>query len=95
MDVQGISCKWFEERRKDYIEMMCHHILTVALILTAQINGETAMGMVVLAVHDTSDVFLDLMKMANYLKVRRPPAFVRPPPLAFALSSLHRAVRHG
>ena len=65
----GVSCKWFEERRKDYVEMMAHHVLTVALILTAQLNGETAFGLVVLAVHDTSDVFLDLMKMANYLKV--------------------------
>lgn len=67
--ITGISCKWFEERRKDYVEMMVHHILTVGLICIAQIGGEAGIGMLVLACHDTSDVVLDLMKMANYLKI--------------------------
>lgn len=67
--VTGISCKWFEERRKDYMEMMLHHIITVALILTAIINGELAFLLVVLTVHDSSDIILDAMKMANYLKL--------------------------
>jgi hypothetical protein len=65
----GVSCKWLEERRKDYVEMMAHHVLTVALILNSFMRGEVAIGVVVLTVHDTSDVVLDLMKIANYLKV--------------------------
>ena len=65
----GVSCKLFEERRKDYMEMMAHHVMTVALVLNSLMNAELPIGLVVLAVHDTSDVFLDLMKMANYLKV--------------------------
>merc|ERR1712166_1078243 len=65
----GASCKWLEERRKDYVEMMVHHVLTVGLILNSFICNELAIGLVVLTVHDTSDVVLDLMKMCNYLKL--------------------------
>ena len=28
----AFSCKWLEERRKDYLEMMLHHVVTVALV---------------------------------------------------------------
>ena len=65
----GFSCKWIESRRKDYVEMMLHHIVTFTLILYSMINGELAIGLVVLFVHDVSDVVLDLMKMLNYLKM--------------------------
>ena len=49
--------------------MMAHHVMTVALILNSLMNAELAIGLVVLAVHDSSDVVLDLMKMANYMKL--------------------------
>eukprot|EP00240_Pyramimonas_obovata_P003690 CAMPEP_0118921866 /NCGR_PEP_ID=MMETSP1169-20130426/1003_1 /TAXON_ID=36882 /ORGANISM="Pyramimonas obovata, Strain CCMP722" /LENGTH=356 /DNA_ID=CAMNT_0006862657 /DNA_START=77 /DNA_END=1147 /DNA_ORIENTATION=+ len=65
----GVSCKWLEERRKDYLEMMTHHVLTVGLLLTSLESNELPIGLVVLAIHDSSDVVLDLMKMANYLKL--------------------------
>jgi len=65
----GVSCKFFEERRKDYVEMMLHHVMTVALVLYSLMEGELACGLVVLVVHDASDIVLDCMKMANYLKV--------------------------
>ena len=65
----GLSCKFLEERRKDYLEMMAHHVLTVALILNSFVANEMAIGLVVLTCHDVSDIVLDLMKMANYLKV--------------------------
>lgn len=65
----GVSCKWLEERRKDYVEMMMHHVLTVWLILNSFVGNELPIGLVVLACHDISDIALDLMKMANYLKV--------------------------
>ena len=65
----GFSCKWIESRRKDYVEMMLHHIVTFTLILFSMLNGELAIGLVVLFVHDASDVVLDVMKMTNYLKM--------------------------
>ena len=36
------------------------------------VSGQLRVGLLVLAVHDISDVFLDIMKMANYLKVEGP-----------------------
>ena len=48
---------------------MLHHCITVGLILAAWLNGEHAVGLVILYVHDTSDVVLDLMKICNYLKL--------------------------
>eukprot|EP00937_MAST-01D_sp_MAST-1D-sp2_P001479 g1479.t1 len=65
----GASCKLLEERRKDYVEMMAHHVITVGLITSSLINDQLPIGLVVLTCHDASDVVLDLMKMANYLKV--------------------------
>jgi len=67
--ITGVDDKWFEEKRKDYVEMMVHHIITVGLIITAIMNGEHAFGLVVLAVHDTSDIAIDLLKMSNYMKL--------------------------
>merc|ERR1711934_1024432 len=65
----GLSCKWLEERRKDYLEMMSHHVITVGLVLNSFVHNELPIGLLVLMIHDGSDVFLDLMKMANYLKL--------------------------
>ena len=44
---------------------MAHHCLTVALILNSFMNNELPIGLVVMAVHDISDVVLDLMKMVS------------------------------
>ena len=65
----GFSCKWLEARRKDYAEMMTHHIATVMLVLFSFVNEELAIGTIILLVHDSSDIVLDLMKMSNYLKL--------------------------
>lgn len=65
----AFSCKWLESRRKDYVEMMLHHIVTIMLVLASLLFKEHPMGMLVLIVHDSSDVMLDLMKLANYFKL--------------------------
>jgi hypothetical protein len=36
------------------------------------VSGQLRVGLLILCVHDVSDVFLDVMKMANYLKVEGP-----------------------
>ena len=41
--------KWLEERRKDYLEMMVHHVLTVCLVLRSLISNELPIGLMVLA----------------------------------------------
>jgi ceramide synthetase len=65
----GFSCKWLEPRRKDYIEMMLHHCFTVGLVLNSLLNNEQPIGLVILFIHDFSDVFCDLLKMTNYMKL--------------------------
>lgn len=73
--VTGFSCTFFEERRKDYLEMMLHHILTNLLIGTAIINGEHAFAILILLVHDLSDVLVDFLKLSNYLKLEGPKCY--------------------
>ena len=46
-----------------------HHIVTIALVTTSTEHNYMSTGVMVLLVHDSSDVILDLMKMANYLKL--------------------------
>jgi hypothetical protein len=65
----ALSCYFLEERRKDYLEMMIHHVVTIALVTTSRHQGNFSTGTLVLLVHDGSDIVLDLMKMANYLKL--------------------------
>lgn len=63
------SCQFLESRRKDYLQMMTHHIFTIILVLFSYLNQEHAIGLVVLVVHDGTDVLTDLLKMVNYLKL--------------------------
>ena len=63
--VTAVSCKFIEERRKDYVEMMLHHIMTIALVMESLHNGELGIGLVILFIHDASDVVLDVMKMIS------------------------------
>lgn len=36
----AFSCKWLEERRKDYLEMMAHHVITVALVSNSYVENQ-------------------------------------------------------
>jgi ceramide synthetase len=49
--------------------MMSHHIVTIALVTWSYAVGFLPVGVIVLLLHDVSDVPLDLLKMANYLKL--------------------------
>ncbi|KAF0710078.1 hypothetical protein AaE_012663 [Aphanomyces astaci] len=65
----AFSCKFLEEVRKDYLVMMSHHVVTIALVAWSFAVGFLPVGVLVLFLHDASDVPLDLLKMANYLKL--------------------------
>jgi ceramide synthetase len=65
----AFSCLYFEERRKDFIEMMLHHIFTVGLVFGSMVNGYMRIGLLVQTIHDASDVLLDIMKTFNYLQL--------------------------
>ncbi|XVF43331.1 hypothetical protein PTKIN_Ptkin02bG0032200 [Pterospermum kingtungense] len=57
---------FWETRRSDFGVSMGHHVATVILIVLSYIFRFARVGSVVLAIHDASDVFLEIGKMAKY-----------------------------
>ena len=49
--------------------MMTHHVITIALVTWSYAVGFLPVGVVVLLFHDMTDIPLDMLKMANYLKM--------------------------
>lgn len=58
---------FFERRRKDFWEMLIHHIATVILIAGSYVTGHYRIGTLVMLLHDTTDIFLEAAKVINYL----------------------------
>lgn len=67
--------RFFDERRKDYFVMYVHHVATIALVAGSAHIGYYRSGLVVLFVHDASDVAIDVLKMANYMALEGPGGF--------------------
>ncbi|KAK9277810.1 hypothetical protein L1049_027366 [Liquidambar formosana] len=57
---------FWETRRSDFGVSMAHHVATVSLILLSYIFRFARVGSVVLALHDASDVLLEIAKMSKY-----------------------------
>ncbi|GAV80212.1 TRAM_LAG1_CLN8 domain-containing protein [Cephalotus follicularis] len=57
---------FWETRRSDFGVSMGHHVASVILILLSYIFRFARVGSVVLALHDASDVFLEVGKMSIY-----------------------------
>ncbi|KAF5468904.1 hypothetical protein F2P56_013015 [Juglans regia] len=61
-----IALIFWETRRADFLVSMVHHIATVILIILSYIFRFARVGSVILALHDGSDVFLEVGKMSKY-----------------------------
>ncbi|XP_043717072.1 ceramide synthase 1 LOH3-like isoform X1 [Telopea speciosissima] len=59
---------FWETRRADFGVSMGHHVATLILIILSYILRFARVGSVVLALHDASDVFLEVGKMSKYTK---------------------------
>ncbi|KAI4373319.1 hypothetical protein MLD38_011455 [Melastoma candidum] len=57
---------FWETRRSDFGVSMGHHVATVILIILSYIWRFARVGSVVLALHDASDIFLEIGKMSKY-----------------------------
>ncbi|KAI8964250.1 longevity assurance proteins LAG1/LAC1 [Daldinia sp. FL1419] len=57
----------FEKRRKDFKELVGHHIVTIALIGLSYRFHFTYIGIAVYVTHDISDFFLAASKSLNYI----------------------------
>jgi acyl-CoA-dependent ceramide synthase len=56
-----------EKRRKDFMELVAHHILTLALIALSYRFHFTYMGIAVYITHDISDFFLAVSRISPHL----------------------------
>ncbi|XP_074309516.1 ceramide synthase 1 LOH3-like [Silene latifolia] len=57
---------YWETRRSDFGVSMGHHIATTILIVLSYLARFSRVGSIVLALHDASDVFLEVGKMSKY-----------------------------
>ncbi|KAJ1658272.1 Sphingosine N-acyltransferase lag1 [Dispira simplex] len=59
-----------EERRKDYYQMLCHHVVTCALLLSSYATHFTRIGNAILCTMDFADIFLSGAKVLRYIKMQ-------------------------
>lgn len=59
-----------EPRGRDFSQMFAHHCLTLFLISVSYRSRLLRYGVVVMAVHDASDPFLEMAKICRYLNVQ-------------------------
>ena len=59
-------------RKKDFHEMILHHVVTAALVLLSYTAGLIRAGLVIMVLFDVADPFLHAAKTINYLKESAP-----------------------
>ena len=57
---------WTEVSRSDAMEMLLHHLTTILLIGLSYVTNYTRVGVTIMLLHDTADVFLESAKVFNY-----------------------------
>jgi len=60
-----------EVKRKDFWQMLIHHVAAAFLIFFSYYHSVYRIGGVLLVLHDVNDVFLELAKMANYASYQK------------------------
>jgi len=63
---QAIVSVLLEPKRKDFVEMIVHHVVTVTVIYISYIYGWNRVGVVVMVLLDPADVPLHLAKLCKY-----------------------------
>lgn len=59
----------FEYKRKDFLEMNFHHLITSTLIYISFVSGMVKVGRMIMFLHDPSDMILAITKSFHYLKI--------------------------
>jgi len=55
-----------EARRKDHVQMMAHHIITLALMITSYFVHFTRVGCVIMVLMDLCDILLPVRQMPHH-----------------------------
>jgi len=58
-------------RRKDFFQMLIHHVITICLLSFSWACNLTRIGTLVLVIHDIADIPLEGAKMAKYINKQR------------------------
>ncbi|PPR05641.1 hypothetical protein CVT24_002867 [Panaeolus cyanescens] len=58
-----------EARRKDHLQMMTHHVITIVLMVGSYFTHFTRVGCVIMFLMDWCDIFLPLAKMIRYANI--------------------------
>ncbi|KAI9189228.1 Sphingosine N-acyltransferase lag1 [Blastocladiella emersonii ATCC 22665] len=69
--IQQLFVIHIEKPRKDYTQMLVHHLVTCALIISSYYANFTRIGSAVLVAMDVGDIFLCSAKCFNYVRWRR------------------------
>lgn len=67
--ITGVFHVWVFERQSDYLVMLGHHVATIGLVGVSLKYHYSRFGLLVLFIHDISDISIDLLKLTNYLKL--------------------------
>ncbi|CAF1002723.1 unnamed protein product [Adineta ricciae] len=67
--IYGTLC--MDYKRKDFYAMLLHHVLTMTLIFVSYATRYHKIGLLVLFVHDITDIWLELAKVLHYLFLRK------------------------
>ena len=59
------------KRRKDFWQMLLHHIATISLINFSWVLNMVRAGMLVLVLHDSADVLLEIAKVCKYANLQK------------------------
>ncbi|KAJ2615244.1 Sphingosine N-acyltransferase lag1 [Coemansia sp. RSA 1365] len=65
--ISNVYTIFVEERRKDHLEMLTHHVVTIALVLSSYYFHFTRFGHAFMLVMDFPDIFLTSAKLLRYL----------------------------
>jgi hypothetical protein len=57
---------FIETRRKDFLESMAHHVVTLVLLLYSYYLNLTSVGVMIMLLHDICDVPFELAKLLKY-----------------------------
>jgi ceramide synthetase len=64
---QAILSVLLEHKRKDFLEMIVHHVATVVVVAVSFVGGYYRIGAVIMLLFDPADVFLHAAKQFKYI----------------------------
>jgi hypothetical protein len=63
-----LKLSWNPLCRGDFREMALHHVITNMLVTGSSYLRFTRIGSMIFLIHDVSDIFVDMSKLANFMK---------------------------